>query len=49
VVEDEADNRILECGLAGRVDAIVTGDKGLPKLASYEEMRVISVREFLDS
>ena len=49
VLVDEADNRILECGLAGRVDAIVTGDKRMLKLASYDGIRIISIREFLDS
>jgi putative PIN family toxin of toxin-antitoxin system len=49
VLDDEADNRILECGLAGRVDAIVTGDKRMLKLASHAGIRIITIREFLDS
>jgi len=49
VLDDEADNRILECGQAGRVDAIVTGDKRMLKLGSCGELRIITVREFLDS
>jgi putative PIN family toxin of toxin-antitoxin system len=49
VLVDEADNRILECGLAGRVDAIVTGDKRMLKLAAYGGIRIISIRGFLDS
>ena len=49
VLVDVADNRILECGLAGRVDAIVTGDKRMLKLAEYNGIRIISIREFLDS
>jgi putative PIN family toxin of toxin-antitoxin system len=49
VLDDEADNRILECGLAGRVDAIVTGDKRMLKLVSHAEIRIITIRDFLDS
>jgi predicted nucleic acid-binding protein len=29
VVDDEPDNRILECAVAARVSAIVTGDRHL--------------------
>ena len=35
VVEDEPDNRILECAIAGRAEAIVTGDRALPRLGAY--------------
>ena len=49
VLDDEADNRVLECGLAGRVDAVVTGDKRMLKLASYGGLRILTIREFLDS
>jgi putative PIN family toxin of toxin-antitoxin system len=49
VLDDEADNRVLECGLAGRVDAVVTGDKQMLKLVSHAGLRIITIREFLDS
>jgi len=49
VLDDEADNRVLECGLAGRVDAIVTGDKQMLKLGSYGDFRIITIRQFLES
>ena len=49
VLDDKADNRVLECGLAGRVDAIVTGDKQMLKLGSYRDLRIITIRQFLDS
>lgn len=49
VLDDKADNRVLECGLAGRVDAIVTGDKQMLKLGSYGDFRIITIRQFLDS
>jgi putative PIN family toxin of toxin-antitoxin system len=31
-VADDPDNRILECAIAGRADAIVTGDRAMLKL-----------------
>ena len=49
VLDDQADNRVLECGLAGRVDTIVTGDKQMLKLGSYGDLRIITIRQFLDS
>ncbi|MBI1965058.1 MAG: putative toxin-antitoxin system toxin component, PIN family [Betaproteobacteria bacterium] len=47
VVADEPDNRVLECALAGRAEAIVTGDKDLLELREYRGVRVISLREYL--
>ena len=48
VLDDEPDNRILECALAGRADAIVTGDQALQKLATFRGVRVLSLRRYLD-
>lgn len=48
VLKDEPDNRILECAVTGRVDAIVTGDKALLSLVEYQKVQIISLREFLD-
>jgi putative PIN family toxin of toxin-antitoxin system len=36
VLDDEPDNRILECAVASGASAIVTGDKELLALKSYE-------------
>ena len=47
VVKDEPDNRVLECALAGRADAIVTGDSALLGLGEFRGVRVISLREYL--
>ena len=49
MLDDEADNRLLECARAGRVDAIVTGDKAMLKLGSYAGIRILTVREFLET
>ena len=48
VLKDEPDNRILECAKAGRVEAIVTGDKALLSLVEYQKVQIISLREYLD-
>lgn len=47
VVKDEADNRILECAVAGRADAIVTGDQDLLGLGEYRGIRLLSLRDYL--
>ena len=47
VVKDEADNRILECAVAGRADAIVTGDQGLLGLHEYRGIRLLTLRDYL--
>lgn len=47
VVKDEPDNRILECALAGRAKAIVTGDHALLALGEFRGVRVISLRDYL--
>ena len=47
VAADEPDNRILECAVAGRADAIVTGDRELLQLREYRGVRIISLREYL--
>lgn len=47
VVEDDPDNRILECALAGRADVIVTGDRALLELREFRGVRIVSLREYL--
>jgi uncharacterized protein len=47
VVKDDPDNRILECAVAGRAQVIVTGEKALLALKSYEKVRILSLREYL--
>lgn len=49
VVKDEPDNRVLECALAGHVDAIVTGDQALLDLREFRGVRIISLREYLEA
>ena len=47
VVADEADNRILECALAGEAEVIVTGDKDLLQLGSFEGVSIVTLRDYL--
>ena len=49
ILEDEADNRILECALAAGADAIVTGDHHLLQLRHFRGVRITSPREYLDA
>ena len=49
VVDDPDDNRVLECAVTGRSDRIVSGDKHLLRLGSYEGIPIMTVREFLSS
>ncbi|NUN23896.1 MAG: putative toxin-antitoxin system toxin component, PIN family [Candidatus Jettenia caeni] len=47
VFKDDPDNRILECALFGKADAIVTGDKEMLKLKEYKGIKIISLKEYL--
>ena len=48
VRDDPDDDRVLECAIAGRADYIVSGDRHLLKLGSYEDIPILTVRQFLD-
>ena len=48
VLDDEPDNRILECAATGNADVIVTGDRAMLNLKIYQEIRILSLRHFLD-
>ncbi|MBU1670070.1 MAG: putative toxin-antitoxin system toxin component, PIN family [Actinobacteria bacterium] len=40
VVHDDADNRVLECAVAGDADLIISGDKHLLGLKSYQNIPI---------
>ena len=48
VLKDEPDNRVLECAVAGKAEAIITGDKALLELRAYSGVSVLSLRDYLD-
>jgi putative PIN family toxin of toxin-antitoxin system len=47
VLGDDPDNRILECAITGRANAIVTGDKALLALGNFKDIPVVSLRSYL--
>lgn len=47
VVSDDPDNRVLECALKAAANFIVTGDKHLLRLKTYEHLEIIRLSTFL--
>jgi putative PIN family toxin of toxin-antitoxin system len=47
VLDDEPDNRILECAVAADADIIVTGDRAMLNLKAYGQIRFLSLRQWL--
>lgn len=45
VLDDEDDNRIIECAIAGEAALIVTFDQDLLRMRSYETIGIISPRQ----
>jgi len=45
---DTTDNKYLECGIAGNVDYIISGDIHLLELKTYGKIRIITAKEYLD-
>ena len=48
VLADEPDNRILECAVAANADVIVTGDRLMLALGSYQHVRIVTLADYLD-
>lgn len=48
-VIDEPDNRVLECAVAAKASAIVSGDKALLRLQLFEGVRIVSLRDYLSA
>jgi putative PIN family toxin of toxin-antitoxin system len=47
VKDDPDDNRILECAVHSRSEAIITHDKDLLRMKSYHGIAMMKVNEFL--
>lgn len=47
ILLDKPDNRILECAVSGKADAIVTGDKAMLSLGRYQDISIMSLRDYL--
>jgi len=49
VLKDDTDNRVLECAVTGDAELVVTGDRAMLELGEFEGVRVVSLREYLES
>ena len=49
VKDDPDDNRVLECAIKGQADYIISGDRHLLKLGSYDGLPIMTVRQFFDA
>jgi putative PIN family toxin of toxin-antitoxin system len=49
ISRDKDDDKILQCGLDGNVDFIVTGDKDLLVLREYKSIRIIKPKDYLET
>jgi putative PIN family toxin of toxin-antitoxin system len=49
VLKDDPDNRILECASFRKADIIVTGDKEMLRLGEFNQVKIVSLREYLVS
>lgn len=47
VKADKNDNKIIEAGVEGRADYIITGDKHLLRIKEYQNIKILSPAEFL--
>jgi uncharacterized protein len=48
VKDDPDDDRILECALEARADAIISGDRHLLKLGNFQGIPIYRPRQFLE-
>ena len=49
VKDDPDDNKVLACALAAQADYIVSGDGHLLKLGVFENIPIVTAKDFLDS
>ena len=49
VLKDDTDNRVLECAVTGDAELVVTADRAMLELGEFEGVRVVSLREYLES
>ncbi len=48
IADDPSDNRYVECAVEGKADYLVSGDDHLLRLGAYEDVRIVTPREFVD-
>jgi putative PIN family toxin of toxin-antitoxin system len=44
---DEKDNKFLEVAINGKADYLITGDNDLFVLRSFQDVKIITINEFL--
>jgi len=49
ISRDNDDDKILQCGLDGNVDYIVTGDKDLLVLREYKTIKIFNPKDYLET
>ena len=47
ILNDETDNRVLECAISGNAHLIVTGDKQMLNLGEHHGVRIVTLRDYL--
>ena len=45
---DKTDNKYIECGIAGGVDYIISGDSHLLEMKEYRNITIVSAKEYLE-
>jgi putative PIN family toxin of toxin-antitoxin system len=48
VTRDPSDDQVIACALAAQADYLVTGDHDMLVLGTYEGIRIVTPRQFLD-
>jgi len=45
---DKTDNKYIECGIAGDVDYIISGDVHLLEIKKYKNIKIVTAKEYLE-
>jgi putative PIN family toxin of toxin-antitoxin system len=48
IADDPDDDRVLECAIAGSADVIISGDRHLLDLRSFQGIQILTVRLLMD-
>lgn len=48
VLDDEADNLVLATAITGNVSYLISGDRELQRLGTFQQVSILSAREFVD-
>ena len=46
---DKTDDKYIECGIAGNVDYIISGDIHLLEIKEYENIKIVTAGEYLET